>query len=685
MSAVSDAVDDIKREAASIIDSIRSQIGALDFSLDSLQAIRDKYNLMSQSILGLSYDRLVDIRSLPPIDPDELFDQKRLALVNITAIGDVFFPSTPTDNNLASLQELYLSLDEDLDRVATELDSRPPTDPGVAVFSATMNQFVVTTVSSTSQSGLRRTREEIAQELGRETFELFFFPDVPKRVFVVSSQFEGLNTSLTTLGRKLDLADDQISVSTFWFGNINASSSNFSKMRLSLAFSAAQIRVASFGDDLAVSSSASFFELLDRMDARFNFVSSSLEDSGRLVEILNSVLEDARTFLAQITFGTSVIQDSEVLDDLREGGAADSDIEFSFQQRDDLGFRGANLEANNLRTIVFPTTDNQAEIQALGAAFLQDPDTFRFTNRALNEPEDQRSNVVLQSKRLVASIEARTLVIQNPLTTSTRRDLALLGVKSDLEALRAAYSEFLSPLESPARVPGTKTTESSNNILSRSTNLISSLRILDQIDEFPGDTSEDLLEILGALRSIAGSQNVYLSIYRSGVVRDFLAEAVSVSSVTHFLLANGDPSASQIVRETPALIANLRESIQTTILDDDESEELYDSVSLQIEEFSAVLRGDADDDPVGRLFDLPVTLIDSLLVFPFEEDQEQALRQLKDSFAVLRASRGATTRDLGSYSTNFSCAFTDAKFLNARLAGDSVSGLITALRQTRQT
>jgi len=147
-------------------------------------------------------------------------------------------------------------------------------------------------------------------------------------------------------------------------------------------------------------------------------------------------------------------------------------------------------------------------------------------------------------------------------------------------------------------------------------------------------------------------------------------------------LAGGDPSASRIVAEAPALIANLRESVQTTILDDEESEELYNSVSLQVEEFSAVLRGDAEDDPVGRLFELPVNVIDSLLPLGFEDDQEQALRQLRDSFAALRLARSATTRDLSSYASNFSCAFTDAKYLNARLAGDSISGLISELRQT---
>jgi len=680
--AISDAVDDIKREAASIADSIRNQIVELDFSLDSLNAIRDKYNLISQSVLGLSYDRLATNRSLPPINPDSLFDQKRIALVDITAVGDVFFPSAPVNSNLAPLQELYLNLDEDLDLVTAELDSHPPEEAETAVFSATMNQFVVTTVASTNQAGLRRTRDEVAQELGRETFEFFLFGGIPQLYFVIFPQFEGLNSSLTVLGRKLKLNNDQISVSVFWFGNINASSFNFSKMRTALALSSSQIRVASFGDDLAVSSSSRFFDLLDRMDAQFNFASSSLEDSDKLVEILNAVLEDARTFLAQLTFGTFVIQDSDVLNDLRNGGASDSGIEFSFQKRDDPEFSGADLAANNLRTIVFPTTDNQAEIRSLGAAFQQDPDTFRFTNRALNEPVDRRAIVVLQAKRLITSIEARKLIIQKPLATSTSRDQALLGVQANLGALRLAYNDFLSPTGSPARVFGTKTTESANNILTRSTNLISSLRILDQIDEFPGDPSEDLIEILTSLQSIAGSQNVYLSIYRSGAVRDFLAETVSISSTTNFLLAGGDPDASQIVEEAPALIPNLREALQTTILDDEESEELYNSVSLQVEEFSAVLRGDADDDPVGRLFDLPVTLIDALLPFGFEDEQEQALRQLRDSFAALRAARTATVRDLITYASNFSCAFTDAKFFNARLAGDSISGLISELRQT---
>lgn len=680
--SVSDAANSIKSEAASIAESLRIQLSTLDFSLDDLNTLLGKYNLMSQSVLGLSYTRLLESRALPPVDPDVLFDQQRASLVDLVSIGDVFFPAAPS-SNLRSLQALYLNLGESLGRVSAELNSHPPTDSAAAVFSAAINRFEVTTVASTAQSGLKRSREDVAQEIGRETFELFSFPDVPQLYFVISPVFEGVNASLTVLGRRLGLRPDQLSVSVFWYGNINASAFNFAKMRTSLALSPAQMRVASFGDDLATSSSSLFLGLLDRMEAEFSFSNSSLEDSSRLLEIVDAMLRDAQTFLAQITFATFVIEDDRVLEDLREGGASDGSIEFSFQRRSDQLFQGANLYANKLKTTVFPTTDNSAQIRAMGKALQQDPDTFRFTNTALNVPEDLRGTVVTASKRLVASLVARQQVLQRPTTSALLRDQALAGIQSDLGSLRAAYEEFLNPTGEDSREAGTKTTETANNLLGRSSNFISALRILDQIDEFPGPVGADLETILGALRSIAGSQNAYLAGYRSGPIRDFLAEAVSISSVTGFLLAGGIPENSQIVVETPELIANLRRAIQEVILDDEESEELYDRVSLQVEEFAAVLRGNEEDDPVGRLFSLPVMVIESLLssgLLELESEQEQSLTQLRDSFEALETIRSATVRDLEAYSSSFSNAHTDARFFNSRLAGDSVSDLIAELR-----
>ena len=54
----------------------------------------------------------------------------------------------------------------------------------------------------------------------------------------------------------------------------------------------------------------------------------------------------------------------------------------------------------------------------------------------------------------------------------------------------------------------------------------------------------------------------YLNIYRNGETRDFLASAVSVSSMTNLLLADGQPPSSIIVQEIPEAIDKLKENIQ---------------------------------------------------------------------------------------------------------------------------
>jgi hypothetical protein len=443
------------------------------------------------------------------------------------------------------------------------------------------------------------------------------------------------------------------------------------------------MRVATFGDDLAVASSSLFINLLDEMDTQFALTESSLSSVSRLIEILNAIQENAKTFLAQVTFGTTVIQDTAVLNDLNAGGADNVEVAFAFQNRDDPEF-------SNLKTIVFPTTSNQREVQALVTAFQQDSDSFRFTNRALNSPEDLRAALVLQSKELVASIEARKLLIQRPTSSSSSITRALQNVGADLADLRTAYASFLDPPTSSARVTGTKTTESPGTILGRAIDFLATLRVADQINTFPGEVDENLEEILGALESIAVSQQSYLSVYRHGEVRDFLAEIVSVSSVTNFLLADGEPNSSKIVQEAPALIEGLRAAVQSVILNDPTTENLYSSISLQVGALIDVLRGDKTDDPVGRLFELPVIILDSILPssenpsafsLDLEEDQEEVLRQLRSSFAVMRQFRTAVVRDLNAYAANLNSSFTDAEFFNAKLAGDSVTGLVSALKQ----
>ena len=232
-------------------------------------------------------------------------------------------------------------------------------------------------------------------------------------------------------------------------------------------------------------------------------------------------------------------------------------------------------------------------------------------------------------------------------------------------------------------------------LLSRAANLVETLRIADQITNFPtdfqGEVTEDLSSVLGSLTVMASAVQTYHNIYRNGEVRDFLAFAVSVSSVTNLILADGEPSSSLIVQEVPAAIDNLKDEIQTILLDDPDTPNLYSSVSLQVGAFASVLRGNSDDDPVGKLFELPITVLDALLPsetapnafsITLEGDQEPALRQIRDSFDVLRNTVPANIRDFGTLVSNFGCAFTDAKFFVARLAGDSVGELVTALRQS---
>lgn len=691
--SVQDAIDDIKREAASIASTIRSDISALDFSLDSLLAIRTKYNAITLDVLGQNYDRTVENRSLPPIDPSDLFDQKRIGLGDITTIGKTFLPSIPASSNLRALQELYLSAGENLATVDSQLVAHPPRRAVDDRFTLTLNRFVVQAISFIDSSGLPKTREEIADEIGRDTFELFIFSDLPGIAFLVIPEFISLNASLSDTARRLGIRKDQISSRIIWYGTINANTSNFNKMRVNFQLSNSQIRVATFGDDLAVSSSSLFNDLLEKMESQLALLPSQ-KGTSKILDVLGVIQEDARTFLAQIVFKTTTIVSSDILSNLREAGVTDSDLESSFQNRDDENFRGVNDIANALRTLVFPAQSNFEERKVLGEAFQQSPDTPRYTNRSLNTISDFRGDVVLAAKRLVASVDARTLVIQKA-SSQAIVEQALGGVASDVAALRSAYETFLSPPIDNTRFTGTRTTESANNILTRSTDLVNSLRIRDQINDFPtdieGNLDQSLAQIVSVLGSLADTLGLYFNIYRNGEVRDFLAAAVSVSSMTNFLLADGDPNASLIVTELPDRIEKLRASVQTNILDDPASEDLFNSVSLQVGAFASVLRGTGEDDPVGRLFDLPVSVIDSILpsedapnAFSLEmlPTQEAAMRQLRESFALLKTSRSSTNRDLSILNPNFGCSVTDAEFLLARLAGDSVSQLVTELGQT---
>ncbi len=263
--SVQDAIDDIKREAASISATIRSEISALDFSLDSLLAIRTKYNAITLDVLGQNYDRAAENRSLPPIDPSDLFDQQRIGLGDITTIGNTFLPSIPSSNNLRALQEFYLSVGESLNTVDSQLAAHPPRRNIDDRFTLAMNRFTVQAISYFNASGLPKTHEEIEDEIGRGTFELFVFSDLPGTAFLVVPEFLSLNTSIADTARRLGIREDQINARIIWYGTINANTSNFSKMRVNFEWSNPQIRVATFGDDLALASSSLFDGLLVKM------------------------------------------------------------------------------------------------------------------------------------------------------------------------------------------------------------------------------------------------------------------------------------------------------------------------------------------------------------------------------------------------------------------------------------
>jgi hypothetical protein len=695
MATVEEAVNGVKQEAGEILEAVQSLLSDLNFDTSSLDALIEKYNLLSREVLGVGYDGLVLDKALPPVDPSALYDQVRLGLVSITALGDIFFPTVTSGGNLKSTQEFYTSVGNNLSLVASQLSANPPGNSSDDTFTNASSRFTVRSIASRTSKGVLKTREEVSEELGVGSFDLFTFSDLPQLAFVVIPEFLSINEPMSSISRRLDLPTPQIVNRVNWFGSVNASTNNFSKMRVTLGLSNPQIRSASFGDDMAVASSNLFKILLEDMVSRFNFVTSSLPSNDKILSILDAVQQDAFEFLAQLSFGTTTLGDPNTLDDSREAGVRDSDLEFSFQNRDDPNFSAADLEANALLTTVFPSSSNAKDRQTLGRALQQDPDTPRYTNKALNSPVDRRENVVLASKNLVAGLTARTIVIGQESADRATVANALEGVLADITSLSTAYEEFLNPPEADARQIGTRTTESANITLTRATNLVRTLRILDQIANFPadfsGEVSSDLQSVLNSLGVIATAIETYLNIYRNGEVRDFLASAVSVSSVTNLLLADGEPSSSLIVQEVPAAIDNLRSAIQSLLLDDPDCPNLYRGVSLQVGAFAAALRGTSDDDPVGRLFSLPVTVLDALLPsemapnafsITLEGDQEPALRQIRESFDVLGQTTQATIRDLGIMVSNFGCAFTDAEFFVARLAGDSVGELVTALRQS---
>lgn len=692
---VKSAVRGVVEEGTVLADKIRKDLLNLDLSTDSILAIRDRYDTITRKVLGLGYEQLVDLRALPPISPTDLYDQVRLSYTEITALGSVFVPSAPTRSNLKDLREFYLSADENLTLVSERLDAHPPGITETDTFDVAINKYDVVSTGARNPDGTPKTRDQIAAELDIDTFEFFQFGEIPELYYVVFPVFLAINKQLNALSRSSDVPKDQMSTRVVWYGTVNPSSENFSKMKVTLGLNNLQIRAASFGDDLARSSSSVFLGLLEAMLARFQFTTSSLPSPPELLRIMDAVQQDALRFLAQMTFGTTVLSDVEVVSDAFAAGVTDAELEYSLVNRGDQNYTGANLQANNLRSIVFPQTSNEVERRALGFSLQQEPDTLRFTNNALNLTQTYRQDVVTAAKRVVSSLEAHAVIIGREFASQRDIQEALLAVLADISILQGAYATFLTPPDPSPRVAGARTVESTNNTLTRACNLVKSLRIQDQIDDFPWDfdfqIDPDLQEVLDGLSALRLLIDEYLGTYRHGNTRDFLASCVSVASMTNVILADGEPATSNLVTELPAGIEELRAQIQTVLLSDPAVEVLYSSVSLQVGAFASVLRGDSEEDPVGKLLSLPVTVLDALLPseefpeaysIPLEAGQEDSLRQIRDSFDVLRRTVIATIRDLGVYGSNYGCAINDAKFFVSRLSGDSVRDLVTQLRQS---
>ena len=684
--SLEDAVNSIKEEASAISSAIRDNIESLDFSTNAVLEIREKYNTIGLDVLGQSYDKVVDVRSLPPVNPSTLFDRNRLGYAGIVAIGNVFLPEKDS-NNLSSLQNLYLSVGNSLATVNQELQANPPRDIDDYHFSLLLNKSSVRATSALSASGRPRTREDIAASLGTSSFEYFQFAEHPTVLFVVFYEYLGVNTPIAITAKAQGIKQDQITGTVSWYEGLNTSTFNFNRMKR-LNLSDRQIRSASFGDDYASTSTVYFYDLLDNMDSILLVAGNSMLPA-KVRELFYQVQELANTFLAQAGFSTITIADNDILDNLRTAGISDGDLENAFVNRKGVYFNGVDDEANALNTTVFPKQSNIRERKLLSKAFGAPRNNTEFSSTSLNEPVDYRSNLLTAAKRLLASTDSKLISFRAGTSLSPAKISSLISsLKEDVANLRYAYDIFLDP-EVSERLAGTPTTESSSGMLLRVSDVVKSLRIVDQVSSFPtdieGNIDSNLETVLGVITNLAYSISQYFSLYRSGDLRDFLAAATSVSSMTNFLLSDGNPERNKIVQETPERNKELEASIQNRIINDPNSEELYNSVSLQVEELWSFLVGSEEQDYVGRLFDLPILVIDSLLSdssgIPLIPAQVSALEQLRSSFLVLRDSRISINKDLVVLKSNFGCALTDAKYLVNRLSGSSISELVKELGQ----
>ena len=682
--SISSAIDNIKEEGASLSKEVRSGVESLDFSLDSVLVIKEKYNAIGLDTLGQNYDRMVTDRSLPPLNPTKLFDQERLGAVSIIATGEVFLPRQST-NNLVSLQELYLDLGSDLSAAREELANNPPREPSDDRFSILANKYEVRIVSRLKHNGLAKSRADIVTELNTNNFESFVFTENPSLLFIVYPRFIGKNQSLGEFSKAANTTTDNVALRTVWYGSLNTSTSNLNKMRVKYGLNPRQIRVAAFGDDVAAVNTGFFNDLIAQMNTALNAVDPSYGRE-KVVRALQKTRDIANIFLAQVSFYTTTIVDSSIVDDLLEAGITTTELELSLSSRTDGNFSGIEAKANALSSIVFPARNNKAERILLASSLSQATKSPNFTTPFLNIPFDYRKILVTEVKKLVASLSSKLLILERTSTLPSVVAQSLATAKVDVQALSNAYSNFISPPASAERVIAVPSMESPCGLLLRSTDVIKSLRIQDQIDNFPtdvnGNLEANLVSILDGLSSLTTSIHLYLDEYRVGELRDFLATVISVSSMTNFLLADGNPKRSLIVKERPERINVFKESVQTNILNAHDSVELYRLVSIQIETLWGFLIGNEDTDPVGKLLDLPISMIDSVIdVLSLSASQRAALVQLRESFNVLSNVRISINRDLTAYRASFMSAVADAHFLLSRLSGSAISELVAELGQ----
>jgi len=688
---LSDTIKKSKQEIGETLKKINNKFSSLDLDTAPLLFTKNKYSLITQEALSKSYEEIVKDKKIPPFNPSKVFDQKRLGLVDISLLGDIFLPSPPNLNNLKEVQNLYSGLGSNIERVEKSLLDNPPVDETSSKFLVTSSRFVISIVAASKANGSPKTKEDIGNELGLSFFEVFTIPEEPQNIFVVYEEFLGEDTPLSAISRKYKIPKDSIVNKVFWFGAINANSKNLFKMRSFIGLPASQIRSATFGDDIGVTNSQFFREKIDEMVRSLNSINNEkLPAISTVLNVLNAVQKEALTFLAEFNFNTSLVQDSFFLDKTRESGISDNELEFSFINRDDVSFKGADLEANSLLSTVWPVANNSKNINLLSTALQQDPDTVRFTNKELNTEPNLRKEVSFEAKELFVRTYVSSLRLSDSVPSETFIKNILLSTALAVSRLNTAYSAFLSPDPPSSRISGTRTLESTNLILLRAADIVKSLRIKDQIQQFPRDFDNEikpeLSQILDFLEFLTDAVDNYLAIYKRADIRKFLADSVSVASFNILLFSDGDPINSTFSKDFPGAVQSLALGVESNILSEESVfPETYQSIASTLDSLTNTIRGEINEDLISSLLETPLVFINSIffvepILVPLEGDQRPAMEQINSSFMALRRTTPAILRDLGELSSNFRCAFTEAGLFVSRTPSSSLGNLIGTLR-----